>query len=70
MAKQLRVLKEKKPQIIIGTPGRIHELLEEESIDFECLKYLVIDEADRMIEMGHYVELDKILVKIFNPKVK
>lgn len=34
------------------------------------LKFLVIDEADRMIEMGHYVELDQILNKIFEPKVK
>lgn len=30
----------------------------------------MVDEADRMIEMGHYMELDKILGKIFSPKIK
>lgn len=39
-------------------------------ITFSSLKYLVIDEADRMIEMGHYIELDSILHKIFNPKIQ
>ena len=52
--KQLRVLRDKKPQIIIGTPGRLHELLGDKVLDFSHLKYLVVDEADRMIEMGHF----------------
>lgn len=56
--KQIRILKKKKPHIIVGTPGRLHELLNNEFIEFSNLKYLVIDEADRMIELGHYVELD------------
>ena len=63
--KQMRVLRQKKPQIIIGTPGRIHELLGEKVLNFENLKYLVIDEADRMIEMGHFKEIDEILENIF-----
>ena len=52
--KQLRVIQQKKPQIVIGTPGRLHELLGEEVLSFSNLKYLVVDEADRMIEMGHF----------------
>jgi superfamily II DNA/RNA helicase len=52
--RQLRIITQKKPQIIIGTPGRLHELLGEEVLDFSKLKYLVIDEADRMVEMGHF----------------
>lgn len=68
--KQLRVLRQKKPQIVIGTPGRLHELLGEEVLDFSHLKYLVIDEADRMIEMGHFREIDEILESIFEPKKK
>jgi ATP-dependent RNA helicase DDX24/MAK5 len=66
--KQLRILSQRKPQIIIGTPGRLHELLDDEIINFGNLKYLVVDEADRMIEMGHFKEIDEILEKIFVPK--
>lgn len=66
--KQLRILSQRKPQIIIGTPGRLHELLDDEIINFSNLKYLVVDEADRMIEMGHFKEIDEILEKIFVPK--
>lgn len=63
--KQLRVLRERKPQIIIGTPGRLHELLGEKVLNFSHLKYLIVDEADRMIEMGHFKEIDEILEHIF-----
>jgi superfamily II DNA/RNA helicase len=56
--KQLRVLRQHRPQIIIGTPGRLHELLGDDVLQFNHLKYLVIDEADRMIEMGHFKEID------------
>jgi superfamily II DNA/RNA helicase len=56
--KQLRILRQRKPQILIGTPGRLHELLGDEVLDFSQLKYLVVDEADRMIEMGHFKEID------------
>jgi len=59
--KQLRILTQRKPQIIIGTPGRLYELLEDSVLSFEHLKYLVIDEADRMVEMGHFKEIDEIL---------
>ena len=52
------------------TPGRLHELLGEEALNFNHLKYLVVDEADRMIEMGHFKEIDEILENIFQPKTK
>jgi len=64
------VLQNKKPQIVIGTPGRLHELLGEEVLNFSNLKYLVVDEADRMIEMGHFKEIDEILEHIFEPTKK
>ena len=59
--KQIRIIRQRRPQIIIGTPGRLAELLEDEVLNFQYLKYLVLDEADRMIELGHYVEVEKIL---------
>ena len=47
--KQLRVLAQHRPHLIIATPGRLHELITEDVISFKYLKYLVVDEADRMI---------------------
>ena len=42
----------KNPEIIIGTPGRIKEHLERRTLDFDDLEFLVLDEADRMLDMG------------------
>jgi ATP-independent RNA helicase DbpA len=40
------------PHIVVGTPGRIQELLDKEHLKFDALKVLVLDEADRMLDMG------------------
>ncbi|UXI70501.1 ATP-dependent RNA helicase DbpA [Tahibacter amnicola] len=40
------------PHIVVGTPGRILEHLEKGSLDFSGLRMLVLDEADRMLDMG------------------
>jgi ATP-dependent RNA helicase SrmB len=40
------------PEIIIATPGRLLELLEQDAPDFDKLEVLVLDEADRMLDMG------------------
>lgn len=42
----------KNPEIIVGTPGRIKEHLEQRTLDFDDLEFLVLDEADRMLDMG------------------
>lgn len=42
----------KNPEIIIATPGRIKEHLERNNIDFYDLEFLVLDEADRMLDLG------------------
>ncbi|WP_245543200.1 DEAD/DEAH box helicase [Oceanospirillum maris] len=42
----------KNPEIIIATPGRILEHLQKESLDLNDLEFLVLDEADRMLDMG------------------
>ncbi len=68
--KQLRIIKKQKPHIIVGTPGRLSSFLELGLLDFDYLKFLVIDEADRMVEMGHFQEMDAILGKIFHPKLQ
>ena len=62
--KQTRLLSYN-PQILIATPGRLWEFIDSNMFDYlnslKAIEYLVIDEADKMIEMGHFEELDKIL---------
>ncbi len=47
--------------IIIATPGRLIALLQMGQINFEHLKHLVLDEADRMLDMGFYDDILKII---------
>ena len=39
----------KRCQIVVGTPGRIRQLLEERKFDSQCVKMLVLDEADKLL---------------------
>lgn len=50
-----------KPQIIIGTPGRIIDHMNKGKIDFSKISYLVLDEADEMLKMGFQEDLETIL---------
>lgn len=51
----------KNPQIIIGTPGRIIDHLQERTLSLESIGILVLDEADRMLDMGFAPQLKRIL---------
>lgn len=51
----------KKPRFIIATPGRLVDHMEEGFKGLESVKYLVLDEADRMLDMGFAPQLNKIL---------
>jgi len=46
--------------IIVGTPGRIKKLLEKEDLNVSSLKVLVLDEADRLLEMGFIADINHI----------
>ena len=48
------------PQIVIGTPGRILDHLEQKTFSLKSLSVLVLDEADRMLDMGFAPQLNKI----------
>lgn len=57
---QIRNLREK-PQIIVGTPGRIIDLINRKALDFSSIHWLVLDEADEMLSMGFKDDLETIL---------
>ena len=60
MQKQLKKLK-KKARIIIGTPGRINDHLKRQSLNLSKVSYLVLDETDRMLDMGFTPQIELIL---------
>ena len=60
MQKQLKKLK-KRARIIIGTPGRINDHLKRQSLNLSKVSYLVLDETDRMLDMGFTPQIELIL---------
>jgi superfamily II DNA/RNA helicase len=60
MFPQIRSL-QKKPQIIVATPGRLMDHLERGSTNLEDVAYFVLDEADRMLDMGFTPQIDRIV---------
>ena len=60
ISNQIRALK-KPTQVIIATPGRLIDLIKRKAVHLDELEFLVLDEADEMLNMGFKKELDKIL---------
>jgi len=63
MNKQIRQLRAK-PHIIISTPGRLIDHLEQKTIRLDTVNVLVLDEADRMLDMGFAPQIKKILQSV------
>lgn len=63
MGEQIKVL-EKGVDVLIATPGRLLDLFERGQILLSDLKILVIDEADRMLDMGFIPDIEKIVAKL------
>lgn len=63
MSPQIRALS-KKPRIVIATPGRLIDHLERRTIDLSRVGILVLDEADRMLDMGFAPQLNEILKRV------
>ncbi|MEG1830141.1 MAG: DEAD/DEAH box helicase [Cellulosilyticaceae bacterium] len=61
--RQIMALK-KKPQIIIGTPGRVMDHLRRKTLRFDDLKMVILDEADEMLNMGFREDIDIILESV------
>ena len=60
MAPQLTSL-EQAPHIVVGTPGRILKHLDKQTLKLDGLKMLVLDEADRMLDMGFYDDIMRVI---------
>lgn len=57
---QIRSLRDK-PQIIVGTPGRVIDMIGRKALDFSDVQWVVLDEADEMLSMGFKDDLETIL---------
>lgn len=67
IVKQLQQLK-RNPRLIVGTPGRINDHLSRQSLKLHNTDFLVLDETDRMLDMGFGIQLEEIVK--FLPKEK
>jgi ATP-dependent RNA helicase DeaD len=63
MDKQFRQLKGH-PRIIVGTPGRVNDHLDRGTLHLANTDFLVLDETDRMLDMGFVVQLEEIFPKL------
>jgi ATP-independent RNA helicase DbpA len=52
------------PHIVVGTPGRILELIEHEALPLAAIRVLVLDEADRMLDMGFADDIGAVASKL------
>ena len=67
MFKQLQQLRQR-PRIIVGTPGRINDHLQQNSLNLSEASFLVLDETDRMLDMGFGPQIDRIVRRL--PRVR
>lgn len=66
MCCQLREL-ERGVDILVATPGRLVDLLERARVSLQMIRYLALDEADRMLDMGFEPQIRKIVQQMDMP---
>ncbi len=64
---QIKAL-EKKPQIVVATPGRLMDHYNRKTVRFDKIQTVVLDEADRMLDMGFFKDVTRIIDKVKNRK--
>ncbi|GAA5859522.1 hypothetical protein JCM8547_006861 [Rhodosporidiobolus lusitaniae] len=66
---QVKILKNERPRIVVGTPGRLLDLAREGNLDLSKVSWLVLDEADRMLDKGFENDIREIIkLCLPNPK--
>ena len=59
---------QKKPQIVVATPGRLMDHYNRKTVRLDKIQTVVLDEADRMLDMGFFKDVTKIIEKVKNRK--
>ena len=59
---------EQKPQIVVATPGRLMDHYNRKTIRLDRIQTVVLDEADRMLDMGFFKDVTRIIEKVKNRK--
>lgn len=58
---QKRSLMRDRPQIVVGTPGRLQDLMKQGVLQFQNAEYVILDEADEMLNMGFFEDVQNII---------
>lgn len=66
--KQINILRRGRNQIVVGTPGRVKDLINRGVLRLDRVRFAVLDEADQMLDMGFIEDIEEILSK--TPKDK
>lgn len=61
--KQIRELQRGK-DVVVGTPGRVLDLIRQRALSLDCIEYFVLDEADRMLDMGFIADIRSIYAQV------
>jgi translation initiation factor 4A len=62
----IRLLRDNPPHIIVGCPGRIHDMLRRKYISYDSIKFVVLDEADEMLSSGFKEQIYSIFQYLSN----
>ncbi|MCG8405995.1 MAG: DEAD/DEAH box helicase [Phycisphaerales bacterium] len=57
----------RKPHLIVGTPGRVLDMLQRKVLSFDKIRFAVLDEVDRMLDIGFRDDIKRILGRISHP---
>lgn len=66
---QMRDLKRNRPQIIVGTPGRMLDFIKRDALRLEKCRYAILDEADEMLDMGFFDDVTEIVSTVEDKKI-
>lgn len=66
---QIKDFKAIKPQVVAGTPGRVMDLIDRGVLKFDATKFVILDEADEMLDMGFFEDVTTIIASVPNKRI-